>query len=234
LNVEFGRFVVRDPEFFTGERSTELVPTPALQQAQRIGNGVLSLDPTYVPQDYGTFKDVKRVLRAGVCEYETVRDFARRFQNFNCAGEGVIGSLLEQAPNPKSRVTLKPQVDALGLRQINLHWELNDHDRRTIRTLGMSLAKEVARLDVARVKLSDFLLNDTPEIPVHHHAHHMGTTRMSRDPRDGVVDENCKVHGVDNLYMGGSSVFATGGGTDPTLTIVMLALRLAQHLNTLR
>ena len=61
-------------------------------------------------------------------------------------------------------------------------------------------------------------------------AHHMGTTRMHDDPRQGVVDRNSKVHGVDNLYVAGSSVFPTSGAANPTLTLVALTLRLADHL----
>jgi choline dehydrogenase-like flavoprotein len=60
----------------------------------------------------------------------------------------------------------------------------------------------------------------------------MGTTRMSLDPRHGVVDENCRVHGIQNLYLAGSSVFPTSGGINPTLTIVLLALRLANYIAT--
>lgn len=60
--------------------------------------------------------------------------------------------------------------------------------------------------------------------------HHMGTTRMSDDPRAGVVDKNCRVHGTENLFIAGSSVFPTGGSANPTLTITQLALRLADHL----
>ena len=60
--------------------------------------------------------------------------------------------------------------------------------------------------------------------------HHMGTTRMSADPRRGVVDADCRVHSVENLYVAGSSVFATSGYTNPTFTIVCLALRLADTL----
>ena len=60
--------------------------------------------------------------------------------------------------------------------------------------------------------------------------HQMGTTRMHRDPASGVVDENCRVHTVANLYIAGSSVFPTGGANNPTLTIVALALRLADHV----
>ena len=58
----------------------------------------------------------------------------------------------------------------------------------------------------------------------------MGTTRMNRDPTKGVVDENCRVHSLANLYVAGSSVFPTGGVANPTLTIVTLALRLADHI----
>ena len=60
--------------------------------------------------------------------------------------------------------------------------------------------------------------------------HHMGTTRMSSSPHRGVVDPDCRVHGIDNLSVAGSSVFPTASSGSPTLTIVALALRLAQHL----
>jgi choline dehydrogenase-like flavoprotein len=62
--------------------------------------------------------------------------------------------------------------------------------------------------------------------------HHMGTTRMHDDPSRGVVDSNCRVHSVSNLYMAGSSVFPTSGHSVPTLTIVALALRLADHVRS--
>jgi len=58
----------------------------------------------------------------------------------------------------------------------------------------------------------------------------MGTTRAHFSPKHGVVDANLKVHGVANLYIAGSSVFPTGGASNPTFTLVALTLRLAQHL----
>jgi len=63
--------------------------------------------------------------------------------------------------------------------------------------------------------------------------HHMGSTRMSTNPREGVVDENCRVHGIPNLYVAGSAVFPTGGVANPTLTLVAMSLRLSDHLKTL-
>jgi choline dehydrogenase-like flavoprotein len=232
LNVEFGRFVVRDAAPFKSG-GIEIAPTPGLMRAERIGNGVLALDSTFEPQDYGRFKAVKQALRGGACKFETVREFARKFGDFNCAGEGVITSLLEQAPSRDSQVSLTAQVDPFGLRRAHIHWQINDADRRTIRTLGLAMAADLARRDLARVRLANYILDPKLEIPIGDHAHHMGTTRMSHDAKDGVVDENCRVHSLDNLYVAGSSVFPTGGGTSPTLTIVLLALRLARHLDKL-
>jgi choline dehydrogenase-like flavoprotein len=65
-------------------------------------------------------------------------------------------------------------------------------------------------------------------------SHHIGTTRISENPRNGVVDANCRVHGVQNQYMAGSSVFATCGYANPTWTITALAVRLAEHLKKLK
>ncbi len=61
--------------------------------------------------------------------------------------------------------------------------------------------------------------------------HHMGATRMSASPAGGVVDANCRVHGVGNLYVAGSSVFPTSGIVNPTLTLLALAFRLGDHLD---
>jgi choline dehydrogenase-like flavoprotein len=139
----------------------------------------------------------------------------------------------EQAPNPDSRVVLIDEVDRLGLRRIGLDWRLTELEKHTIRTATQILAREMGRQGLGRVKLPEWLLNDAirvwPEELVGG-AHHMGTTRMAEDPRLGVVDKDCRVHGLENLYMAGSSVFPTGGFTNPTLTIVELALRLAQFL----
>jgi choline dehydrogenase-like flavoprotein len=91
----------------------------------------------------------------------------------------------------------------------------------------------VGRQGLGRVKLPEWLLNDATGVwpkALVGGAHHMGTTRMAEDPRLGVVDKNCLVHGLENLYIAGSSVFPTGGFANPTLTIVELALRLAQYL----
>jgi len=141
----------------------------------------------------------------------------------------------EQAPNPDSRVVLSEEVDALGLRKINLDWRLTDAERRSIEVLTRTVASEFGRLGLARLRQSEWLASggDWADSEVEGGYHHMGTTRMADDPTRGVVDRDCKVHGVENLYIAGSSVFPTGGWANPTLTIVALALRLADHLTQL-
>lgn len=141
-----------------------------------------------------------------------------------------LGTPSEQAPNPDSRVKLSDERDALGMPRITLDWRLSDLDKRSIRRAHELMALTLARAGLGRMKVT--LTEDPKEWPRQTHGgwHHMGTTRMSADPKQGVVDGQCKVHGLDNLSIAGSSVFTTGGAANPTLTIVALALRLADHL----
>jgi choline dehydrogenase-like flavoprotein len=138
---------------------------------------------------------------------------------------------IEQAPNPASRVTLGPATDALGVPEIVLHWELSELDYHTF-ARGQELIKEsVTRLGLGRVDAPP-LTPDMVRANAQGHYHHIGTTRMSARAADGVVDPNCRVHGVDNLYIGGSSIFTTAGYSGPTMMIVAFALRLAEHLRS--
>ncbi len=137
----------------------------------------------------------------------------------------------ESAPNPDSRVTLDTDRDQLGQFLPKLDWRLLPLDKQTSRHLCREVGEELARLDFGRLYVHDWLLADDTIWEGHHgRDHHMGTTRMSTDPSTGVVDANCRVHGMGNLYIAGSSVFPTYGAAPPTLTIVALALRLAEHL----
>ena len=140
-----------------------------------------------------------------------------------------IGCACEQAPNLDSRVLLAEETDALGLRRTRLDWRLTEQDRRSLVANIEALGRELAATGIGRMRL---LLPDDGlwERKVGGGSHHMGTTRISDDPKRGVVDRNCRVHGIDNLYVAGSSVFATSGSANPTLNIVALAHRLADHL----
>jgi choline dehydrogenase-like flavoprotein len=142
----------------------------------------------------------------------------------------ILDQRIEQAPNPNSRVVISKDLDALGVPQANLQWELNEHDYRTFKVGQQKIIKEISMLGGGRFIVEDI----TPELVDDRatgHYHHIGTTRMSESPLDGVVDSNCKVHNIKNLYLAGSSVFPTAGYSGPTMMIVALSLRLAEHLS---
>ncbi len=157
---------------------------------------------------------------------------ARPFQSRN-EGGNVFYRLLteqEQAPNPESRVTLAPSKDRLGMPRARLTWRLTDLDRHTIKVAVRELAGALGAAGMARVKALWDL--DAQEWPAHMQSswHHCGTTRMHADPKQGVVDADCRIHGISNFYVAGSSVFPNNGSANPTLSLVALSLRLAQHL----
>ncbi|WP_142850604.1 FAD-dependent oxidoreductase [Telmatospirillum sp. J64-1] len=139
---------------------------------------------------------------------------------------------LEQAPDRDNRVVLSDERDALGVPRIRLHWRLNEIDRHTLRVATQVMGEELGRLGFLRLRVEDWLMDDNApwDGDVVGAFHHMGTTRMSDDPSQGVVDSNCRVHGIENLYIAGSSVFPTGSHAMPTFTLLALALRLADHL----
>jgi choline dehydrogenase-like flavoprotein len=138
----------------------------------------------------------------------------------------------EQFPNRDSRIGLGAECDAFGLRRVTVDWRLTDEDQRGIETANRLLEEELLRSGFGTVK--HVIAKDAAGWPVDLQGdqHHMGTTRMHREPKHGVVDENCRVHGVENLYVAGSSVFPTSGTFNPTLTIIALALRLSQHIQS--
>ena len=144
---------------------------------------------------------------------------------------------MSQALNPDSRVMLADSRDALGLRRTRLHWEVLPLDYHSLRVSTLAFGQVLAENNIARIRIYDWLLADAPVMPKLKgnmgeigSFHHMCTTRMSADPETGVVDGNCRVHGIANLYIGGSSAFATPSFVNPTYTIVQLALRLGDHV----
>lgn len=140
----------------------------------------------------------------------------------------------EQAPNPDSRIILGMETDALGQRKVCVDWRLTALDHHTYRSAAAMCGSELAYASQGHFRLEPWLTDHASTPPqVRGTAHHMGTTRMSDDPRTGVVDRHCKVHGIDNLHVAGSSVFPTGGWAFPTFTIVGLSLRLADKLRGL-
>jgi choline dehydrogenase-like flavoprotein len=223
-----------------------LVTSPEVQKSQGLLNTGFSFG---TPQQYSSGYRALRSLWHDLASGNWPDEFADKVRSVSSDLDSVaedifvtrrraapylnIGVYGEQTPNPDSRLGLAAATDSFGLRRIHVDWRLSAADRRSLRQSTQNLAEEIGRLRIGRVKLADWLVDDDapwPQ-PIWGGCHHMGTTRMSHDAQSGVVNADCRVHDVDNLYVAGSSVFPTGGYVPPTLTLIALALRLADHLS---
>ncbi|MFB6120850.1 MAG: GMC family oxidoreductase [Halobacteriaceae archaeon] len=135
-----------------------------------------------------------------------------------------VGALVEQLPRAENRVTLSSsRTDAHGNPAPEIQWSLSDYERRTIRRAN-AIQREILDAVGAEIRWTVGPDSTGPAF------HHMGTTRMGTDPDSSVVDPRLRTHDLDNLTIPSSSVFATGGAMNPTLTIAALALKAADHL----
>jgi len=142
-----------------------------------------------------------------------------------------IEAITEQRPDPESRITLSDKSDALGVPIARVNWRIDDESRRSLIRLGHLLAAELPRAGLPAPLLEDWVAEERPQDSVIiDMGHTIGTTRMSDNPKLGVVDSNCQVYGVAGLYVAGASVFPTSGHANPTLMILSLAIRLADRI----
>lgn len=162
----------------------------------------------------------------------------RRIESMTRSGNPPQGSILraawEQEPRRENRIELGDEIDSLGMPRSRLIWRHSPLDIRTIRHSVQRLGDYLRKHDVGRLKLADWLTQAPISLPTRGELvgrHHMGGTRMSHSTEHGVVDRDCRVFGQENLFIAGSSVFPSCGHANPTLTIVQLAIRLADHLD---
>ena len=227
LNVDMGTFILKDGQ---GTEPRQYYTTDTFVSEYRAGKGNVSTTVLTDVQTYGRTAEVKHFLENLACEMGLASkiDFVAKF---SCPGDGVISTMIEQFPNAHSRISLLDEKDELGVSKVNVNWALSATDRHTIKCIGSELAKQFAEMGLGFVKLNDYVYDTDLALKVQPHAHHMGTTRMAASPEFGVVDTDCKVFGTDNLYVAGSSIFATGGASNPTMPLLQFALRLADHLD---
>jgi choline dehydrogenase-like flavoprotein len=143
---------------------------------------------------------------------------------------------LEQAPNPLSRVTLSTEKDELGMPRASLNWAFTRLEKKSVRRIYEIIGQQAGISGIGRVRLMEELWDEKDEtLPETASGgwHLMGTTRMSEDPKNGVVDADCKIHGIQNIFIAGGSCFPTGAAVNPTFSIVALSLRLADHIKGL-
>jgi choline dehydrogenase-like flavoprotein len=232
-----------DPAMFYGRqlymrdgRQRRYVRAVSLTEKTRRERVLPNMRLVFGPINARRIKDVKK--RSDLDQFQDLYDIENISPQTKGKEPGEVGGLIamvnsEQLPNSESRVTLGEVKDALGTQTVNINWQLLPEDKR-----GMAEGHRLFGIELGRANLGryqTFVPLDKSDVwpdGMIANGHCMGTTRMHADERLGVVDENCRVHGMSNLYVAGSSVFPTGGTFNPTFTIIALALRLADHIKS--
>lgn len=140
-----------------------------------------------------------------------------------------LRAFLDQYPDPENRVMLSDDKDALGRRKVNMRWHFTGRDKDSVVRFFEALDSAVREEGLGRVEYKTLTAQDHWPLNAVH-SHFMGTTRMGDDPRTSVTNENAQVHGVENLFIAGPSLFPSYGYANPVFTIAALSLRLADHL----
>lgn len=256
-NFYSGVIILSDPyrnmDLYDSGRDTPIVgaltTSSDIQSREHLSNGSLWLEASKIPEKTKGVRSLKYLLGYDVKPREQ-DDLMDHIQNIISDSENVYETIIakmfgaesnkinhvkvrcmfEQIPNRESRVSLSGDRDQFGQNRVRLKWALSPFDKESVLRTQELLAAELGRAGIGRLRID--LANDNSTWPMALRAgrHHMGTTRMHRDPKKGVVDEYCRVHGISNLFIAGSSVFPTGGADSPTITIVALALKLADYL----
>ncbi|HEX4273433.1 MAG TPA: GMC family oxidoreductase [Rhizomicrobium sp.] len=190
-------------------------PTAKWRRDQKVAGSLTTVDDPVELDDTGRAAVVTAALALGV--------------DASGAKAYSLGCGMELQPDPDRRLTLTSEKDALGLPRLKLDMRIADADfagyRKTLAELGRQLL--ASRAGVLRINYDH---REQWLDAMDWGNHHLGTTRMSNDPKQGVVDADCKVHGVDNLFVAGSSVFPSYSASNPTLNLIALTLRLGDHL----
>lgn len=190
------------------------------------------------------FQEEKKILNSSIrvvayketsnTNFKLIKEFKNLFPNIanNITYTGNIISVIEQEIRKENQINLSNIKDKYNIPFVNFKFNLSNLDIETIRASAFNFSKWFASINYGRVKLKNWVSNASlrPERnDFEWYGHHMGTTLMGTNVENSVVDENLKTHTVNNLHILSSSTFPTGGASNPTFTIIQLALRLAQH-----
>ncbi|WP_043527879.1 FAD-dependent oxidoreductase [Litchfieldella xinjiangensis] len=230
-HASIGQALLFDPAPLGLDRAYDafFAPTPHAMIARNILNCGLRLHTMGPEQNLALTEDLTSLSPS----------LKQRIQTMQASGVAPKGIILraawEQEPRRENRIELDDtRLDSLGMPRCRLSWGYSSLDVRTLRESVLMLGDYLRQTDIGRLKLADWLTQepilppDTGELVGRHH---MGGTRMAASASQGIVDLDCRVFDQDNLYIGGSSVFPGCGHANPTLTIVQLAMRMADHLD---
>ncbi|MBV9961094.1 MAG: GMC family oxidoreductase [Parafilimonas sp.] len=244
LEIKTGSLWLADPadvklymmDFGVTKARAELAISEQMQTQYRTLNGTSSLSPLEIAENQRAFIEVwtdgedamdNSVKKLNTDAKPVHINIPKGFKAYQ------LFTRMEQAPNPDSRITLDTETDSLGMPRAKLNWVLTPLEKYSLRRINTVIGQEVGRASMGRVKLFDYLQNEDDESWPSFTGggwHHMGTTRMSNDPKQGVVDADCKIHNISNLYVAGASCYVTAGAVNPTLTLISLTIRLSDHL----
>jgi choline dehydrogenase-like flavoprotein/predicted dehydrogenase len=205
---------------------------PAITVAGRVLRELKSRGPTSQ-----TAVDMVEVLRNPLALSKGIYDrYVARQPTLTDPDTVSFCCVVEQQMDRDSRVRLSNERDSSGMRRALIDWRVADADFTTAKRGTEVLLREMTRLGFERPKTASWLEEGPSAYKalIHDMAHPMCATRMANNPSEGVVDANCQVHGVEGLFIAGGSVFSTPGYVNPTLMIVSLSLRLADHIKRTR
>lgn len=203
----------------------------AVQQQEKLLNQNIQLVPRMVPKNFyyplvtpngfnskitNTYRKMRRKVATNV---------EKRVKAYFCA------NMSEQLPNPDSRVVLIEERDVFGQPRMGLDWRITKQDVLSVKRTQEIMSSVLEKRGLGKIFVE--MYDAKPPYNTHGGYHHIGTTRMHIDPKLGVVDADSRVHGIDNLFIAGPSVFPTGGYANPVLTLVALSIRLADHIKVL-
>jgi len=204
-------------------RRAAIRPAGSLQAQRELLNSLALFEPASLKG--------RRSLSRAVCRAVGGLDRLGGRQPAGADYFGAVSLRGEQRPERDNRLVLQQERDALGVPRIGLTWQPTEHDRWSLRTTARLLGESLGRFGLGRLQLRvGGQLRSNFFGPA---GHQSGTTRMSRYASLGVVDPDCRVHDLPNLFLAGSSVFPTSGCSGPMLTTVALSLRLGDHLRRL-
>ncbi len=229
LHQELGQFVILNegaaPAFAEGKGIQAAFMASTEKYLRYNGRGAFRLYSTRLTSCFGLIDRFRKLATGASCH--------------GAASAGSVSITCEQVPSADSRILLTGKEDDLGQPRIKLDWRISDDDRMTMREAALEFGRYLIHADIGRLNVNPAVLSSAEPLQgwtalggaMGAAGHQMGGARMSSKAADGVVDKDCRVWGVKNLYVAGSAVFRTCGHANPTLTITQLALRLADTLN---
>jgi choline dehydrogenase-like flavoprotein len=224
-----------------GQKYSLRLSTPeVLQRSEKLLNASASImmvepDGDYYPyRDYRNFalfarRPVRNALRTAGAAAATASAIVRHGFIYKRGARPIISVMCEQEPDDGSRLTLSGERDEFGILKLDVHWQISALTWGTIVRLATAIRDEFARLGFGTVRLRPHLTLETENWVelVCDVNHHMGGTPMGHDERDSLVSPELRLHAIPNLFVCSTSVFPTGGHSNPTLTLLALADRLA-------